>query len=368
MGHTMVNNPLNVPQREVAGRTTIGKFDYQFHWALLKALHYYKEGTEFILCVEYHDDVLFIIRDNSDVPLDHENDAIELVQVKAVKGGFTRVAITKTTEKSPNSIIGKMILGASGKEFETKVKSLGLVSSAGFSELKHKDNNEYETVYLSDLPKEALEFIKNKIDEEFIELEESKRIDFLDKIILINTSLKEDSMRSHLIGAISETLEAKFKGDYYRNLDIYITIMDEIRKKCLITYSYQDWYDFRDIKGLTNNDIDIVRNTHRSNTVIFEKSQLLPNLNYPTLIEVKISKGFVNHHNLLRDKSKNTSEYKLYLDIQEMLSSNMDLLVDDLDSGDIDTLKSKLKEETLHLITDNTHAYAAIIYGIENII
>lgn len=364
----MVNNSLNTPQREVAGRTTIIKFDYQFHWALLKALHYYKEDTDFILCVEYHDDVLFVLCENPELPLRHDNDAIELIQVKALKKACTKASITKTTEKSPNSIIGKMILGMSGKEFEDKVRSLGLVSASGFVDLRHKDDIDYEIVYLTDLSKETLSFFTESIDKEFTTLDDANKKDILRKIALINTSLKEDNMRAHLIGEISQTLETKFKNGYYRHSDIYVTLMDEMRKKCSIPYSYRDWYEFKKRKGLTNDDIDTVKNTHHRDEILIRPSLLLPELKYPLILKLKINKEFVKHHNLLLDKAKNISEYKLYKKIQEMLNSNINLLTDDLNINDLDVLKSKLSKETLYLTTGKEHILAVIIYGIETLI
>lgn len=364
----MNNNPLNTPQREVAGRTTIIKFDYQFHWALLKALHYYKEDTDFILCVEFHDDVLFVLCDNPALPLSHENDTIKLIQVKALKNACTQASITKTTKKDPNSIIGKMILGMTGKDFEDKVSSLGLVSASGFSNLKHRDDNDYETVYLTDLPEKTLDFLTKKIDEEFITLNDGKKKELLSKIALIKTSLKEDNMRPHLIGEISETLETKFKDDYYRNSDIYVTLIDEMRKKCSIPYSYKDWHDFKKNKGLTNDDIDTVKNRHHKDDITIRPSLLIPDLKYPLILKLKITQEFAKHHNLLRDKVNNISEYKLYTSIREMLNSNISLLTDDLNINDLDVLKSKLSKETLYLTTGNEHTLAVIIYGIESLI
>lgn len=364
----MVNNPLNTPQREVAGRTTIIKFDYQFHWALLKALQYYKEDTDFILCVEFHDDVLFVLCDNPALPLTHKNDTIKLIQVKALKNACTKVSITKTSKKDPNSIIGKMILGMSGKGFEDKVSSLGLVSASGFSNLKHRDDNDYETVYLTDLPKETLNFLTEKIDKEFNAIDSIKKKDLLSKIALINTSLKEDNMRPHLIGEISETLEKKFKNDYYRASDIYVTLIDEMRKKCSIPYNYRDWYDFKKNKGLTNDDIDTVKNTHQRDDIVIRPSELIPDLKFPLILKLKINHEFAKHHNLLLDKAKNVSEYKLYTSIREMLNSNTDLLTNDLNIKDLYILKDKLSEETLYLTTGDEHTLAAIIYGIESLI
>ena len=53
----MVDNPLSEAQRESAGASTFGKYNFQFHWALCEIIAKRKKQKEYALLIEHHEDV-----------------------------------------------------------------------------------------------------------------------------------------------------------------------------------------------------------------------------------------------------------------------------------------------------------------------
>lgn len=361
-------NPLYMPQRETAGSSTISKFVYQHHWSLLRALQYYKENTEFILCGEYHDDVLFILCEDEDKPLDDQNISIELNQIKAYKKPLSMNALVKTTVKKPNSFVGKMILGVNGKSFESKVKKLSLVSASGFSDLKIKEGLNLEVININDLIDENSKKIKDKLDLEFENIDIKYNKDSIEKINFINTTLNEDGMDSMLIGEITKILDYKFNENDYNIINIYRTLIDDIQKKCMETYDYKKWNDFKKNKGLTNFDLDRVRKVHTIKNKEGVSFEILDTLPMGNMKRLKIKKNLILHHNLLLDKAGNISENKIHEEIRVLLNNKINVLGDDISIEDIDILIKELPESTLQLFTNEYHGIAAMIYGIESFI
>ena len=54
----MEDNPLAETQREIAGASTFGKYNFQFHWALCEIIQKHKYKKEYALLIEYHEDVV----------------------------------------------------------------------------------------------------------------------------------------------------------------------------------------------------------------------------------------------------------------------------------------------------------------------
>lgn len=85
----MANNPLAEAQRESAGASTFGKYNFQFHWALCEIIERHKNKKEYALLIEHHEDV--VIADS----LDADEAQFEFYQVKNQKTQYTRASLTK---------------------------------------------------------------------------------------------------------------------------------------------------------------------------------------------------------------------------------------------------------------------------------
>ncbi|WP_169517147.1 dsDNA nuclease domain-containing protein [Azohydromonas australica] len=149
-GTSNTSNPLASPQREHSGATTYGKFEYQYHWALCKALNLHNEGKEYVVFVEYHEDV--IVGDS----LDADQVQFHFHQVKNYAGGPWKIKKIITRQKADgskekSSILAKMISGVKGKPFYGRLLSLGLVNATGFELELATAGLSLSTIFVDDL-------------------------------------------------------------------------------------------------------------------------------------------------------------------------------------------------------------------------
>ncbi|MBS3865275.1 DUF4297 domain-containing protein [Proteus mirabilis] len=89
----MSKNPLAEAQRESAGASTFGKYNFQFHWALCEIIKKHKSKNEYALLIEYHEDVVIASS------LDPENAQFEFYQVKNQGATYTPSSLTKRKEQ-----------------------------------------------------------------------------------------------------------------------------------------------------------------------------------------------------------------------------------------------------------------------------
>lgn len=361
----MNTNPLYMPQRERAGSSTISKFAYQHHWSLFKALQYYKEDIEFILCGEYHDDVLFLLCRDSSKPLNGANILIELNQVKAYKTPMSIPSLVKTTKEKPSSVIGKMIIGVHEKSFEKSVKSLSLVSASGFSKLKTIGDMNLEIINIGDLTEDTAKKIKDKLKIEFDNLQIVYSEETYNKINFVNSTMKEDGMDILLIGEMTKVISHKFNQKNYNIINIYRTLIDDAQKKCIESYDYIEWDEFVKRKGISNFDLDRVKEAHLIRDKESMDLELLNELSIGFIKKQKIRKKIIMHRNFLLDKSKNINESNIYDGIQNMLPNNFDASQEDFTIDDIDRLIKVIPDHLLSLFTDEDHKLATMIYGVE---
>ena len=157
---SIINKILTVPQRENAGSRTSNRFNYQQVWAFNHMLELLKQDRNFILFMEFHDDI--IILEGS-----IENEMIDFYQIKTntTKSRFiTTSFMTKDGKKYPNemSIMQKMIDNYS--KFSTEAQSLHLVSNKFFDYgiLRNNDDSTSRTVVkLNELQDDKLRIITN---------------------------------------------------------------------------------------------------------------------------------------------------------------------------------------------------------------
>ncbi|WP_228276563.1 dsDNA nuclease domain-containing protein, partial [Acinetobacter sp. TUM15103] len=121
-------NPLAVVQRETAGASTYGKYEYQYHWALGRVLDEHSNSTDYVVFIELHEDVVYCSS------IDGSKVQFEFNQVKNKSSSkYTHKSLTKRTKKDSNSVLGKMLLGIKDKPYRDKLISLNLVATCGFS-------------------------------------------------------------------------------------------------------------------------------------------------------------------------------------------------------------------------------------------
>ncbi|MEE5069265.1 DUF4297 domain-containing protein [Pseudomonas alliivorans] len=246
------SNPLLAAQRETSGASTFEKYDYQYHWALFRALDEYSKDSQFVVFVELHEDVVVGSSLNS------EEATFEFNQVKDIDGSaYTAKKIVYRSsgkgDSKKNSIIGKMLQGVEGKSFKDKISQLNLVATCGFS-LKLKD----ETLKLSllrvgDLHEDCVAEIESALDKEF-----GKKTNLPVTLSFIRPELPTSGFNHYVISKIADVVDRKHSGALCSPQTIYRVLMDDLRRKGVVVYDYREWDALLKNKGLTNLDVDKV--------------------------------------------------------------------------------------------------------------
>lgn len=282
-------NPLAVAQRETAGASTYGKYEYQYHWALGRILDEHSSSTDYVVFVELHEDVVYCSSINE------SKAQFEFNQVKNKSTSkYTNKSLTKRTKKEPNSVLGKMLLGIKDKPYLEKLINLNLVATCGFSLQLNDEPLNLEVIEIGDLHKECIKDIQVAIEAEIGD----KKLP--DTLSFITPTLPPNGFQRYTIGQISSLVNKIKAGANHNAEEIYRLLMDELRIKGAVTYDYKFWDDLIQKKGLTgitventisqftqNNDLQVREN---------ELTEILNELNFKHHEKAKIRKEFHRYH------------------------------------------------------------------------
>lgn len=254
-----VSNPLLSAQRETAGASTYEKYEYQYHWALFRALREYELGHEFVIFVELHEDVILSTSLQGDSANFHFN------QIKNVSGAPWTVKKITARQKSgknlKNSVIGKMLQGVNGKSFKDKVEQLNLVATCGFN-LKLKDDTlNLSLIKVGHLHQDCISDIEAAISKELGPVKLPASLGF------IKPDLPANGFDHFVVSKISEVIDKQGGGAFANIRNIYRVLMDDLRKKGVVTFDYENWDDLLKNKGLTNLDVDRVASLNTRHAV-----------------------------------------------------------------------------------------------------
>lgn len=239
----MIRNKLNVEQREKAGADTFSKYDFQYHWALYKAMSLTKDRMDYVVMVEMHEDV--IIGDS----LDGSTVKFEFNQVKTTDHKYTARNLIKQTKSSKgelkSSVLGKLV--SNRVKFENPddvISSYNLVASNGFS-LKLKEKRDYNDIEIKDLDEGEVDILTKALKNELSIEELPKNIHF------IIPSLPEKGFQSYLIGFITEVMDDVF-GTSHKAKGVYLALIDELHRKGQVKLDFKDWDSLKREKAITS--------------------------------------------------------------------------------------------------------------------
>lgn len=240
----MVNNILSEPQRETAGASTFGKYEFQFHWALCKIIKKHKKSEDYALLIEYHEDVVIA---NS---LDGNQAKFDFYQVKNKSGSHYTVASLTKREKAKdglkNSVLGKLLSSCVNTSYSDRISEIGLVASNGFS-LDQKDNDlKLEVITTGNLSKNCSDTLTEKIKSELNEKQLPENLKFIIPRIQLN------NQREFVIAEFADLVDTLFPDGLCNAVSIYRAIIDEVHRKGSITYDFTDWERLVDEKSLTS--------------------------------------------------------------------------------------------------------------------
>lgn|GEM_PF-846772 len=327
-------NPLAVMQRETAGASTYGKYEYQYHWALSRILDDHASSTDYVVFIELHEDVIYC------TSTDIDNAQFEFNQIKnKVSNKYTSKSLTKRTKKDPNSVLGKMLIGVKGKPYADRVISLNLVATCSFSLQLNGEPLNLEVIKVGDLHDDCIKEIQAAIKQEIGDEKLPNTLSF------ITPTLPAVGFQRYTIGQISSLVNQIKAGANHNAESIYRLLMDELRMKGAITYDYKLWEDLLNRKGLTKEKVESTISQFTSNNDLqFKENDLLEilgELGTKHHEKTKIRKAFQRYHsstlqrnlailqdqNILKDVVRNN--YQIYENegLENFVKESMDQLL-----------------------------------------
>lgn len=213
-----------VKPRDISGPRSSNRFDYQKDWAILKMMEMYEVEEDFLLVMDYYDDVVVY-----DSATDPEN--VSFFQIKTSSKNWTLNSLTKRkkgAEGSSLSILGKMY--ECKMQFPEHTLSLNLISNYTYN-LKLSSGEKSVTkkkICLSELDDVTVaEIIRNVIDEH--QLKDNP--EFVKLTFFEVSELLVDNRETYLKGKLSEFIEKQNPDSKYKISVIYDAIFSEVKVK-----------------------------------------------------------------------------------------------------------------------------------------
>ncbi|EHU8158469.1 TPA: DUF4297 domain-containing protein [Proteus mirabilis] len=255
----MAENPLAEAQRESAGASTFGKYNYQFHWALCEIIEKHKNKKEYALLIEYHEDV--VIADS----LDADVAQFEFYQVKNQKAAYTPASLTKrkkgANDTLKNSVLGKLLSSCINTEYEDRITTIGLVSSSGFS-LNLDKGLKLDVIRGGDIAASDLASLTQDIDNELGIKVLPEHLQFIVPDIQLKN--QEDYVLSRFARLVNEL----FPGAFCNPVNIYRSVVDEMGRIGRVEYDYRDWARLIEKKSLTSTEVHDVITQHTTHPCV----------------------------------------------------------------------------------------------------
>lgn len=357
MSNSDHRNPLLSPQRETAGASTYEKYEYQYHWALFRALKEYEQDNEYVIFVELHEDVVMA---NS---LSNSEARFEFNQIKNISGSaFSLNKITKrekSNRKLKNSIIGKMLIGIEGKPFKEKIDQINLVATCGFS-LSLKDPElKLNFIKVDDLHEDCIKAIEESLSDELGTIKLPTILSF------IKPELPAHGFQHFMIGQISELVENKIDGASCSATNIYRVLMDDLRRKGAVTYDYSDWDLLLRAKGLTSKDVARVTSKYiqiKDLTKIEKKfNEIVIDLGLHSGKKTKLERAF-GHYQTSARFTKSPIQLEISKHLKELILEFNNIFEEHGPKSFIDTVSMEVREDINKHFSTRIELEGAIIY------
>lgn len=243
----MSDNPLAEVQRESAGASTFGKYNFQYHWALCKIIEKHQQKEEYALLIEYHEDV--VIADN----LDSKKAQFEFYQVKNQKAVYTEHELTKRKkgkgDSLKSSVLGKLLSSCIDTKYEDRIKKIGLISSSGFK-LGIEGALKLDVICTGDLIESCLHNLTAKINQELgIQI-------IPEHLQFIVPEIQLQNQEDYVLSKFTKLVDSLFPGAQCNAIAIYRAIIDEMGRMGRLELDYKCWERLIEKKSLTSNEVN----------------------------------------------------------------------------------------------------------------
>lgn len=255
----MVDNPLADAQRESAGASTFGKYNFQFHWALCEVIKKHEQQKEYAILIEYHEDVVIA---NA---LEADKATFEFYQVKNQSATFTADSLTKRKKGAKkalkSSVLGKLLGSCLNKQYEDRITTIGLVSSSGFSFTLEKELK-LDVIKMGDIAEDELAALTQNIHNELGIVILPEHLQFI--IPEIQLKNQED----YVLSNFARLVDKLFPGALCNAVSIYRAVVDEMGRIGRLEYDYKDWARLIEKKSLTSTSVHQVITLHSNHPCV----------------------------------------------------------------------------------------------------
>ncbi|PEB72607.1 hypothetical protein COM89_26880 [Bacillus thuringiensis] len=243
---------------ENSGSRSANRFSFQKNWALIKILELHKNKLEYLIVLDYHDDVLIL---DSEV----NPTKIEFYQIKTRsegKGNWTISALIKTKKGQDGEILNSMLgkLYTNKLNFPNETKSLNFVSNKTYNiklpnKKNVKDSSQILIPFSTICPTE-----KKKVEEGLkTEMNVTECADIFNNTFLHSTPLSLTESKEHTIGKSSQLL--KDMGYYEIDPDLfYKYLYGEIELRNDYEMEFHSLEDFIQSKSLARSTVQSILN------------------------------------------------------------------------------------------------------------
>jgi hypothetical protein len=327
-------NPLLEPQREKSGSETKSKYNYQYHWALYRAIEEHGKKSEYAVFVELHEDVVV---SNS---LDAKKASFEFNQVKTNAQRFTLRSLLKP--KNGSSVLGKLIGSVNGKSFAKQVSDINLVSVSGFGITLNKPALRLQKITLKDIDATDLANLELAIKNEL------KISPLPPTLQFIIPNLPTNDFQKIIISEIANLVSKLHPGSRYDPVSIYRLLIDELNSKGEVIYDFARWSELLKNKALTSTTVTQVinqfTNVKDEAKIAATLNNILNEMNLRVLESIPLRQSFTRYQSM-RIGTKTLSQLNISKDIRQQIQLTLEISGTDF---------SKLLELTLNQVSEKT--------------
>lgn len=243
---------FSIQPRENSGSIATNRFDFQRDWAICKLLELHATGSDYLLAIEFHDDVA--VFDSSSDP---QKVCFYQIKTRSEKEGnwlLTDLVRQKTGKKGPlGSFLGKMYGHISN--FGAMVESLHFVTNVRIKgTLASKVNCEdIDDFRCSDLENKQLAKILKSLEKELglSSLANFDNITFF-KLNELHVDKHADLAKAKLLDFIEKT----FPGASYQVTPMYKAIFDELKNKSDVEAKLTDFESLKKRKAISRHEFE----------------------------------------------------------------------------------------------------------------
>ncbi len=233
--------------RETSGARTSSRYHFQQNWALCKLLDLYSNDSEFLMLLDYHEDIVI---------LDHESspEKADFFQIKTKdSGAWTIAQLAKKKIGKDGVLLQSMLekLYSAHRLCGENARKLCFVSNQAVKlQLNNGKATKEEVNECSFL---AMALSEKECIHKCIEGNNSSVSDFvgLNKITTYRTSLSLDDHETHTKGHLVKFFENLYPNKPIQTTAIYRALLDEIRQKTNDDKVYLDFSSLTKYKGIS---------------------------------------------------------------------------------------------------------------------